>query len=58
VAAGGGRSRPNGPAESGGAYVAFAIPRQVAEKASTLNGVTSTRNAIPRAMQFALERLF
>ncbi len=26
VAAGGGRSRPNGPAESGGAYVAFAIP--------------------------------
>ena len=26
VAAGGGRSRPNGPAESGGAHVAFAIP--------------------------------
>jgi len=26
VPAGGGRSRPNGPAESGGAYVAFAIP--------------------------------
>ena len=32
VPAGGGRSRPNGPSESGGMLVAFAVPKSAASK--------------------------